>query len=131
MMLKGPLTVEEIRGELSLRFERLNSTSMDHGEGEVLEEQALFSGKFNGKCRNCGQIGHKSFQCKNRGINNSGKNVNSSGGNFCSYCRKKNCFKLKKKEPRNYHPSNYNSNDNRQNYESQDAVLLLLRRVEH
>jgi hypothetical protein len=30
-------------------------------EGEVLEEQALFSGQFKGECRNCGQIGNKSF----------------------------------------------------------------------
>jgi Zinc knuckle len=27
-------------------------------EGEVLEEHALFTGQFKGKCRNCGQIGH-------------------------------------------------------------------------
>ena len=39
-----PLTVEEIRGELSLHFERLNSKSMNHGEGQVLEEKSLFSG---------------------------------------------------------------------------------------
>jgi hypothetical protein len=34
-----PLTVEEIRGELSLRFERLNNSK---AEGEVFEEHALF-----------------------------------------------------------------------------------------
>ena len=38
-----PLTIEEIRMELSLRFERLSSKSMSNKEGEVLEEHALFS----------------------------------------------------------------------------------------
>jgi hypothetical protein len=56
-----PLTVEEFRGELNLRFERMNMKTSRNKEGEVLEEQALFSGQFKGKCRNCGQIGHKSF----------------------------------------------------------------------
>jgi gag-polypeptide of LTR copia-type len=83
-----PLTVEEIREELSLHFERLNSNSNNNSEGEILEEQALFSGQCKGKCRNCGLIGQKSFQCKNRAINNGGNNGNSSGGMFCWYCRK-------------------------------------------
>jgi gag-polypeptide of LTR copia-type len=39
-----PLTVEEIRGELSLRFERLNSNSTNNSEGEILEEHALSVG---------------------------------------------------------------------------------------
>ena len=75
--IEKPLTVEEIRGELSLRFERLN---VSKAEGEVLEEHALFGGQFKGKCQNCGQLGHKSFQCKNRAINNGGSNGNPSGG---------------------------------------------------
>jgi hypothetical protein len=34
--------------------------------GEEIEEQALFSGQFKRKSRNCGQIGHKLFLSKNR-----------------------------------------------------------------
>jgi hypothetical protein len=78
-----PLTVEEVRGELNLRFKRLNVKASRNEEAEVLEEQALFSGQFKGKCRNCGQVGHKSFQCKNRSSHNGGNNGNGTGTNFC------------------------------------------------
>jgi hypothetical protein len=58
------LTVEEIRAELSLCLERLSMKSTRNNNGEELEVQAPFGGQFKGKCRNCGQIGHESFQCK-------------------------------------------------------------------
>jgi hypothetical protein len=51
-------------------------------EGEVFEEQALFSNQFKGKCRNCGQVGHKSFQYKNCSSHNGGNNGNGTGTNF-------------------------------------------------
>jgi hypothetical protein len=35
-----PLTVEEIKAELSLQFERLNMNANGNKEGEVLEEHA-------------------------------------------------------------------------------------------
>jgi hypothetical protein len=57
-------------------------------EGEVLEEQALFSDQFKGKCQNRGQVDHKSFHYKNRSNHNGGYNENRTGTNFCSYCRK-------------------------------------------
>jgi hypothetical protein len=120
-----PLTVEEVRGELNLRFERLNMKTSRNEEGEVLEEKALFSGQFKGKCRNCGQVGHKSFQCKNHSSHNGGNNGNGNGTgiHFCLYCRKpghdkKSCFKLKKKEAQNGHASSFNGNADRRNYES-------------
>jgi hypothetical protein len=77
-----PLTVEEIRAELSLHFERLNMKSTTIDENEELEVHALFRGQFKGKFRNCGRIGHKSFQCKNRSSHNDGNNSNTTGGNI-------------------------------------------------
>jgi hypothetical protein len=123
-----PLTVEEVRGELNLRFERMNMKTSRNEEGEVLEEKALFSSPFKGKCRNCGQIGHKSFQGKNRSSHNGGDNGHGTRTNFCSYCRKpghekKSCFKLKKKGAQNGHASNFNGNADRRDYESQDVVF--------
>ncbi len=53
-----PLTVDEIRADLNLRFERLAMKSARNEDGEVVKEHALFIGQFKGKCRNCWQIGH-------------------------------------------------------------------------
>jgi gag-polypeptide of LTR copia-type/Zinc knuckle len=121
-----PLTVEEIKAELSLRFERLNMNANGNKEGEVLEEHALFAGQFKGKCRNCGQMGHKAFQCKRKQVSNAGTNGNATGANYCVYCRKtghvkKNCLKLKKKESQQ--ASNEHSNCDRQMYDSQDVAF--------
>jgi gag-polypeptide of LTR copia-type len=40
--IENPVTVEEIKGELSLRFERLNARSINSGEGKVWRNK-LFS----------------------------------------------------------------------------------------
>jgi hypothetical protein len=79
-----PLTVKEVRGELNLRCERLNVKSSSNKEVEFLEEQALFSGK----CRNCGQVRHKSFQCKNHSNHHGENNGHRTRANYFLYCRK-------------------------------------------
>jgi hypothetical protein len=121
--VEKPLTIEEIRGELGLRYERMNMKSSRNKEVEGFEENAFFSGQFKGKCRNCGLIGHKLFQCKNQGSHNGGNNGNSSGGNFCSYCRKpghdkKDSFKLKKRDSRSNNASTNNGHADRPKFDS-------------
>ena len=58
----NPLTIDEIRADLNLCFERLNLKSRDENENEIVEDLALFGGQFKGKCRNCGAIGHKAHK---------------------------------------------------------------------
>jgi Zinc knuckle len=111
-----PLRIEEIKAELSLCIERLNVGSNQSNENIVLEKHALFSGQYKGKCRNCGQIGHKAAQRKKKHFNHVGNNGNMTERNYCNYCRrtghvKKDCFKRKKKELQNNN-NNRGSNDN-------------------
>jgi hypothetical protein len=132
-----PLTVGEIRADLSLCFESLSMKSTKNRDVEELEEHALFSVQFKGKCRNCGQLSHKLLKCKNRSNSrhNGGNKGNTTGGIFCTYCRKsshvkQNCFKLTNKDGRynnNQASNSNNGNHGRENYGSQD-VLFATRR---
>ena len=57
--LQDPLTLEELREELCLKFEMMNrrgKLGLNQGPNE---EHALFAGGFKGKCNNCGKIGHR------------------------------------------------------------------------
>jgi len=56
-----PLSVEIMREELSLHFEKLNVTDEDK---ENKEEHALVGASFTGKCYNCSKIGHKANECR-------------------------------------------------------------------
>ena len=71
------LTIEDLRDELNLRFERLN-TRDDSDNDEDEEEKALFGGgQFKGRCNNCGKYGHKSADCRS-----GGKGPKKTFGNF-------------------------------------------------
>jgi hypothetical protein len=74
-----PLTVEEIRADLSLRYEILNMKSTQNEKNKEFEENVLFRGKFKGKYRNCGWIGHDSLLCKSRSSQNSRNNGKTTG----------------------------------------------------
>jgi hypothetical protein len=114
------LTIEDVRNELNLKFQRLNkgrnhaSLNSNGNDGET----ALFAGGFKGKCNGCGEWGHKRAQCPNRNNNNNGGggngDSNNSGGKFtgkCHYCKKPghrigDCRKKKAKEAKNNETAN-------------------------
>jgi hypothetical protein len=58
----------------------MKSTRND--KSEELVEQTIFSVQFKGKCRNCVQIGHKLFQCKNRSNHNGGNHHKTTAENY-------------------------------------------------
>lgn len=94
---KNPLTVEELREELNLRYERIGSNKNDDDD----EEHALYAGnKYKGKCNHCGKQGHKSDSCwekdpskrpANRNGRSSGRNNSNKGttrfAGKCNYCQ--------------------------------------------
>jgi gag-polypeptide of LTR copia-type/Zinc knuckle len=103
----NPLTVDEIRDDFNLRFERLNEKA-NYNENEDNQEVAFFGGPFKGKCRNCGAIGHKARDCKSKSYQNGGQNSgnhrnsqgNTNHGTYYTFCcrpghHKENCLKLK------------------------------------
>jgi hypothetical protein len=52
--LSDPLTIEEIRAALSLKYERVYSKKNKNKRFNQNEETALYAGGFKGKCNNCG-----------------------------------------------------------------------------
>jgi Zinc knuckle len=48
--------------------------SNDESENDEHQDVASFGGQFKGKCQNCGKIGHKSRDCKNKFRQNGGQN---------------------------------------------------------
>ena len=91
-----PLTIDEVREKLDLQYERLNN-KRGEGNEEIDSEQALLTGQFKGKCRNCGKVGHKAANCFLKKGKQDDKSV------VCFYCKKpghmkSDCFKLKRKQ---------------------------------
>jgi Zinc knuckle len=86
------LSIEDLKEELNIRFERLSAGQNDNRG----EENALFTPQFKGKYRNCGKLGHKAAQCKSKQVKDEKLDV------MCNYCKKSghvkaNCFKLLRK----------------------------------
>ena len=93
---ESPLTIEELKEELNLRFERLSSKMESIKKLEPGEDKALFTTQFKGEYRNCGKLGHKAAQCKSKQVKEEKNDI------ICNYCKKPghvkaNCFKLLKK----------------------------------
>jgi Zinc knuckle len=104
----------------------------EENESEVVQDLALFGGQFKRKCRNCGVIGHKAKNCKNKNHQNGTNNGNSQNRAYWTYCcrtgrSKVNCSKLKHKISQNYSISiNQGNNDNYEwrNFDSTDVAFM-------
>jgi gag-polypeptide of LTR copia-type len=55
------ISIETVRQELNLRYERLKKNSK-----QPVEHEFYMGGKFKGKCNHCGKIGHKAVECRLR-----------------------------------------------------------------
>jgi hypothetical protein len=63
---QNPLTIDEIREELSLRYDRLSLVSETTNDIDLTKEKTLFTTQFKGKCRNYRNKRHKAIDCKDR-----------------------------------------------------------------
>ena len=83
-----PLTIEEVRSALNLKYQRLTKgkSSANNSGSDDGHETALFAGGFKGKCNNCGEWGHKGYQCPKKSGNNENGGNKFSGK--CHYCKK-------------------------------------------
>jgi hypothetical protein len=76
---------------------------------------------------------------QNQSSYNGGNRDSTTGGNYCSYCRKpghvrQNFFKLKQKDSRYGHTQASNKNRgncDRENYDSQDLVFVAISKNEN
>ena len=78
----NPLTIEDLRDELNLKYERMGFRNgkgggKHSGGGNDGEDAAFFAGGYKGKCNACGEWGHKAKFCKKT---KQGGNDNPGGG---------------------------------------------------
>jgi len=70
----NPLTIQDMRNELNLKFARLKRQAAEQTEAD--QALAAFR-KFKGKCTNCGKFGHKSTECRSRTGTSKGEGAQS------------------------------------------------------
>ena len=85
-----PLTIDIIRDELSLKYEKIKRTLGIDEESLEKDETAFVSGyaKFKGRCYGCGKFGHKSGDCKSKEDKKDSGNSGKPTGTWCNYCKK-------------------------------------------
>ena len=73
------LTIEEMRFELSLKYERMNTRKYEARGGKQKGEHALYAGaQFKGKCNFCGKYGHRLKDCWEKDPSKKNKETNNS-----------------------------------------------------
>ena len=86
-----PLTIEEIRTELNLKYQRMHLKKVVDDDSED-EETALFGGGFKGTCTGCGKQGHKRGDCPENRNGNSGsggrRGFKARSSKKCPHCGK-------------------------------------------
>jgi Zinc knuckle len=75
------LTIEDLRDELSARFEKNKPKGATRKEFSTDEEEKVFyaGGKFKGKCNKCGKYGHKAAFCETTKGKDDGKKKGKDG----------------------------------------------------
>ena len=64
-----PLTLAELRADLSLRYERIHGGKKkdeDRYDDDDPDMALSAFGRFKGKYRKCGKLGHKASQCRTK-----------------------------------------------------------------
>jgi hypothetical protein len=61
---KNLLRIDELQEKLSSRYENQSFVSGTTNNIDLMEEKALFTTQFKGKCQNCKKIDHKVTVCK-------------------------------------------------------------------
>ena len=92
----NPLSIDELKEDLNLRYERLSSKSESTKRDDFGEERALLTTQYKGKCRNCGNLGHQASQCRSKMVKDDKNEA------ICNYCKKPghyktSCFSLLRK----------------------------------
>jgi len=107
----SPLTIEDVRTELNLKFMRMNR-ALNGAEDEAEKALAAYAKKSKARCTNCGKLGHKSTVCWDivgkpgtQEEKQGGKQEGTKTGIICHYCKKaghiaRNCYEKKNDEAR-------------------------------
>jgi hypothetical protein len=142
---QNPLTLDELREELRLKYQRLTRYNQKEDATALV---ANFKKGFKGTCRLCGKYGHKATDCWHNKSNNQSqattnptqdKIQNNQNENKnkkeCKYCKKSGhtvdeCWKLKFKKEKDEKNKNEDKkqkidNDKKEKKEENDVVMIM------
>jgi hypothetical protein len=106
------ISLEEVRSELNLRYQRMRKT-----KAQPIDHAYYMGQSFRGKCNWCGKIGHKSTECRSRiqgkpkSENNNNGNSNNNNNSKTNTYNNNNGNRNNNYRP-NSHGNGYNNNNN-------------------